>query len=326
MTEAIIRVLQGRATPEEAAEVERWRSAAPENHELFQEIAGVWELTAESDAPVGVAAPPSASDLIRGGDATRGGGAARSISSAGTGAARRTNWWVLGLAASLLLVMVAGILRLSTPDFLQPEVRHVAGPDAPMTVALKDGSVVRLAPGAVLSVSGTAQDTQVELTGLAFFSVPPRDAGVFTVETDGLRVGVTGTRFEVRSSGHGGSVRVLDGRVTVRTARDSVQMAAGRSAEVSPGGSIELSADPDPFGSLEWMGAFVAFEGTKLADVASELRTRFGVVVVEIDPDLRDRTVTAVFEDATLGEILDVVCRAAGIRCEPDEAGVSFVR
>jgi ferric-dicitrate binding protein FerR (iron transport regulator) len=62
------------------------------------------------------------------------------------------------------------------------------------------------------------------------------------------------------------------------------------------------------------MSSTMLFNATPLSRVADEIEHRFGVRV-EVDSSLREHTVTAVFTDRRLPDVLDVVCRVVDANC-----------
>lgn len=193
-----------------------------------------------------------------------------------------------------------------------------------ITVALDDGTVVRLGPESRLRAVESGQERSVELEGRAFFGVAPDDPRPFVVRTPFGHARVLGTRFEVAIQDGGARVTVSEGRVAVAATRGDEGVALGplQRGLLGPEGEVELGVVEHPRADLEWMGAFFVFQRTPLDQVAVELIRHFGRPVRLEGPALEGLTVTATFTDQGFDEILGTVCRITGIPCEvtPDGA------
>lgn len=105
---------------------------------------------------------------------------------------------------------------------------YVTGIGERRTVALTDGSVVRLDSGSAIAVDYTGSRRGLRLlAGAAMFEVAPDRARPFTVEAEGGSVTALGTAFAIREEG---------GRATVTVTRHSVRVTGdGRAAVVGEG-------------------------------------------------------------------------------------------
>jgi ferric-dicitrate binding protein FerR (iron transport regulator) len=74
----------------------------------------------------------------------------------------------------------------------------------------------------------------------------------------------------------------------------------------------------DIYETIDWLGGFLAFESTPLAEVAEEIRDRFGLRITIVDSVLSTRTVTGWFTDQTREGMLAAVCTAVGAVCMID--------
>lgn len=190
-----------------------------------------------------------------------------------------------------------------------------------MTVALADGTVVRLAAGSTLRFAADAERREAWLTGRAFFGVRHEAERPFVVHTDLGQTRVLGTRFEVRHSDDELRVVVVEGRV-------SVSGSSGRSTDVNPGQVVRLGANgdfslttEDVQALLDWEQGLLVFQATPLSTVADELDRHFGVGV-DLRADLAERRITAWFDDEPLEEVVSSICLVVGVPCTVDRDSV----
>ena len=314
MDDLILASLQGQLSAIDAARLDAWRRASPENEAQYQDLARVWRLADHRDPFVAdVSQPPSMQALL-----ARSARREAEVPKARGGSRHR--WAVLigtmAAAASIAIAVVrvrgdgdrTNAPYLSTSEFVTDTAETA-------TARLDDGSVVRLAPSSRLRVTPVADQREVWLDGEAFFAVARDETRPFRVRTRAGKVEVLGTRFDVRVEGSGMRLVVTEGRVALSTADRHVEVGAGEVATVASDGTLTIARTPDPTQLLEWMRGFLVFQDTPLRQVAHELEGRFGVRVLLPDSALASRTVTAWFTHQDLDQILAAVCSAVDAHC-----------
>ena len=190
---------------------------------------------------------------------------------------RRVAVFALTVAAVLALVAGVGAWRGQTVT-----ARAASGV---LAVALPDGSAVTLSAGSRMTYrrafgAWPASRRDVTLSGEAFFAVAKDAERPFSVDTDGARVTVLGTRFNVRAWATGEtSVVVEGGRVRVASpAGRSVDLTPGRRAVVSAEGRIAETAADVP-AALAWRRAAFAVYDAPLGAVAVQVERAYGTPV-----------------------------------------------
>lgn len=163
--------------------------------------------------------------------------------------------WVAGaaMASALILVLYAvfgSLGRGLRPIALQggaplPSVFHA---EAPVDVALDDGSRIALGPQAELTAL-PSEEGRVHLRlerGRATFDVKPGGLRAWLIDAGSLHVRVLGTRFAVSRDGARASVAVERGRVAVESDEPGFvarTLGAGESAETAAVGARATAID-----------------------------------------------------------------------------------
>ncbi|WP_461103875.1 FecR family protein [Spirosoma koreense] len=248
-------------------------------------------------------------------------------------------WW-MSAAAMLLLASVIGWLTWETrPTVSQPIysqlvqassialIEKVNNTQAPVSVRLPDGSVVRLQPASRISFSklGTEDKREVYLTGEAFFTVQKNPLRPFYVHANEVVTRVLGTSFTVKAFENQTDVQVAvrTGRVSV-FARNDWERAEEINRDV-PGlvltpnqqvvfnrqaGSFHRSIRPDPtIIRHHFANDVFVYDETAVNQVFAQLEEAYGIDIVFDEQLLKHCTLTAKFQDEPLLEKLDLICK-----------------
>jgi len=209
-----------------------------------------------------------------------------------------------------MLVAGAGL----TGRWIGPTWSHSTGPDETKTITLADGTIVRLAPNSQLSGRG-ADQRATSLTGRAFFAVASDSTRPFTVRTSAGDAEVLGTRFDVLTTNETLRLVVIEGRVGLTAAGETVQVRPGEISNVVVGAPPDDPNPVDVWQLLDWPGGILLFQSTPLSQVAAEVEAHFGIPVVIQDTTLARRAVTAWFENEPFEEVINTICQVVGARC-----------
>ncbi|MET3837881.1 transmembrane sensor [Brevundimonas sp. UYEF29] len=249
-----------------------WRRD-PENARAFSRVEAMWEAAGT------LAKNPDMANLTR--DAAAAAKSARKPKLA-TG-----RLIPIGVVGALTLALGAGgVLWMS-----QQPTRYATAVGEQRTIQLEDGSRITLDTGSEVAVRFTGGRRSVTLNnGQAMFDVEGDPARPFIVAAGDTRVTAIGTRFDVRRSGTGARVILVEGRVDVR--REAA--ADGRWA-LSPGQEVTTSA-PRPTiatanvpASTSWTSGRLTFENTPIAEAVAEVN-RYSREPIE----LRDSRISSV--------------------------------
>ena len=193
------------------------------------------------------------------------------------------------------------------------------------TVALADGSFIRLAAGSRVRFVERDGLREAWLSGRGFFAVESDPERPFLVHTDLGEARVLGTRFEMTSEAAELKVLVLEGRVAVTaTSGRAVEVSRGQVARLGTNGDFSVETVENLYDLLDWPGGVLLFQSTPLPWVLEEVSAHFGVTIALDDPALTTRTLTAWFGDETLDEVVESICLLVQAECDIDAGGVSI--
>lgn len=322
MDELIIRSLQGEISEVEERRLAEWRAAATTRERHYQEVKRLWALGEVLDPLASPEPPPRVRDLAV---------TPRRLSPRPPLArfsGKRFGYMLAGAAAAGIaaaaLVLAPG---LRSPDGISAlgAAEFVTGADEMVTVTLGDGSVVKLAPESRLRLRA-GEGREVWLDGHAYFAVTKRAGLPFRIRTHSGTAVVLGTRFDLQAREGRLRLLVVEGKVELAAGGNTVELEASELGEVvgdSPA-SEQVVAPADMRDQLRWMGDFLAFEDTPLADAAREISLHYGVPVEVLDPELARETVHGWFSNKDLESVLDIICRAVNAHCTILPDGVTI--
>lgn len=303
----LFRAIKGQTSPSEKRAVEAWRRASPQHEARYQELQALLAATARPVRP-GSEPPPVLEVLAI---------AARRERSNRRGAWPRQAAAIAGVAAALVAAVTIQkqFAGDSTSDFGFEEM--VTGDSQTVTVALRDGSVMRLAPRSQARIRVQEGLREVHLTGRAFFSVAKRNGLPFRVQTRGGEVTVLGTQFDLDANNEDVRLVVVEGKVALSASRGGeAHVARGEEVRVVEGQLLPTVQLAEAREVTRWVGRFLAFQGAPLSEVAHEIEQAYGVTVTIADTTLSQQTVTNWFSDRPLDEVVRVVCAVVAAECE----------
>jgi len=355
MDELIVIALQGKASVEEEAVLARWCQECPANDRRYKGFARLWAITCTADWHQVAAGEPDVGRIVALAESPElefltAVGTARATATSqleghfpgeieprldrephvareGKGRGKTNSGWKVAAMAATFVPVGVGLGMLlpsggapATPSVLE-ESEIVTGAGEMMTIALADGSTIRLGPRSILRLSQEGSNPVAWLDGRAFFAVRADTDRSFLVRTPTGEALVLGTRFEVRSEEDEFRVLVVDGSVNVTVGAVTAALGEGEMSRSLGGSPLSTQHIEDPFDHLEWMGNSLVFQSTSLDQAIREIQGRFGLEVVLAVPELRDLTVTATFQQETPGEVIKVLCEIVGVRCAEVEGG-----
>ena len=189
------------------------------------------------------------------------------------------------------------------------------------TIRLDDSSTIALAPATRVRISGDSTRREIDLDGMADFTVRHDRRRVFVVRAGDAVTTDIGTQFVIRAyaSDSSVSVAVTDGSVLVRSRRDStssVTLTSGEVARVRGDSTTKLSTSTAPLYAT-WIDGRLSFDNAPLSIVAVDLERWFDVEL-RVPKSLGGRRVSAIYNDPTLNGVLDALSATVGFAYSRD--------
>jgi transmembrane sensor len=230
-------------------------------------------------------------------------------------AAARSRTWVpaparaLAACAGLLLLFLGGWFY-----WRDPGLATRAGEQR--TLTLEDGTRVYLNTASRMHVHYDATSRRVDLDeGEAYFEVAKHADWPFVVIAGGRQVVARGTAFLVRRDDERIAVTLVEGKVTVAPAGETVASKAGGSPSqparpagatdqltLSPGQRVTFAGrdapkldQPSLEGVTAWQRGQVVLDHTPLADAVAEMNRYSDIKLMIEDPAARRAEVTGIF-------------------------------
>ena len=207
------------------------------------------------------------------------------------------------------------------PDHSLTEMVNNTG--KPLTFSMKDGSTVKLEPGANIRYSKEwgKDDRTVYLDGKAFFEVQQQQEKPFIVNTGDIQTVVLGTAFTVTAGQQYRNVliAVQHGKVAVRknndAAKEEMILLPNQEADYEAGsGKLSKTLIPAPLAQVvvKHEEDFI-FNDTPVATVFEKLEKVYSIRLMYDTATLKSCTITANLNKEAFYDKLDLICKALGL-------------
>jgi ferric-dicitrate binding protein FerR (iron transport regulator) len=335
MTEIIVRVLNGEASPSDKQTLITWLNESQENKENFNKLESVWnaigiiDKSREFDYEKAYLKFRQEVDLKL--KATR---KARLVKIADN---------IIRVAAVAVIIVGIGYLILSgSGETVAPQIAkcEIISPRGSKTqVILPDSSVVWLNSESKLEYNNEygIADREVFLEGEGYFQVKTNPGQVFVVNTSGLRIKALGTTFNVKSYPADNTVEttLIEGKVdlenitsgkpsTIATLEPNQKVTYFKVTEEADkqereDGVIREKAAPakikdiSPMISNEkvdvslvtsWTNNMIFFDHETFQKLSVRLERRFGVNIYFLDDEIKNLKFTGKFSDIIIEQVL----------------------
>lgn len=288
-----------------------WLGASDKNRQEYEEIKSIYD---EREAHV---------DL-------NDGWARLSLKMAKQDAARRKVKrlkWIAGIAATLCLMLIAGIVLLRHSVAPATSVTYVTG-NSSSQLDLPDGSKVRLAPNSrlVYATDYGKQARHVTLQGEAYFAVKKDAKHPFSVSSESQTIIVTGTQFNVCSYPN-------EKEFTTTLKEGSIRFeskAFNKSIDLRPGEQIRfnyvdgsITVCPASFETeLAWLENKHVFKDAPLSEILTKMGHVYNCEFTCEDLNINQMSYTGTFYDTdSLGVFLNVIQTLTGLKATKSEDG-----
>jgi transmembrane sensor len=274
-------------TPQEREAFVLWLTRDPANREAFERVCRIWgdleglrPLVDEFEAPL----PRRASH-------------------------RR-------LAASLAALAFALLSYVFFDDvwiLLQAQTR--TGVAETRTVRLSDGSRIELGPRSAVALDfGEGKRNVTLLRGEAWFDVAADADRPFSVRVPGGSVTALGTAFDVSTTHGRTEVTVAEHRVRVLAGGPPIIVAEGQQSAFAPGVAAIDAYAVQVEHVTAWRRGKLIFDDRPLTEVVSVLGQYLHGYILILDPSIRERRVSGVFDAAEPLAAIAAIEKALGLR------------
>lgn len=231
-------------------------------------------------------------------------------------------------AAAVFIVGVASYVSFQAGEENLYDALSMIVMDAPAggtsRMVLPDGTVVVLNGGSKLAYAQSfgVKDRSVELEGEAYFEVTKNGAKPFCVESQGIRVNVLGTKFNVQNYPEDkmASVSLMEGKVALDNKLNTSQHIV-----LIPGERAEFDKETGILNKMKiksiaddnsWMDGEMIFEELPLLDVAKLLSRSYGVDISIRNDALKSLRIVGRFNRNTqsVNEVMSVLEATGKIR------------
>jgi transmembrane sensor len=184
-------------------------------------------------------------------------------------------------------------------------------------ITLSDGTIVYLNSGTELSYPRKFSSTkrQVVLKGEAFFEVA-KAKSQFIVQTSEGTVSVLGTRFNIWARNLQTRVIVEEGlvRLAGNDISGNVILTKNLMSEISQDQPPSKPRLINPEELLGWRSGKLIFRHTMLSEIMGEIGRYYDIDIAIENPELKTKTMTAVFDRLPLNKLLYSICATLDIQ------------
>jgi transmembrane sensor len=221
---------------------------------------------------------------------------------------KKSNLRLLKMVASVAAVFTLGLFafQLITKDNLTT----VSTQEVAALVSLPDQSTVSLAPHSTITYDkkGFNSDRHLTLDGKASFDVE-KNKGSFVVNAKDFDVTVLGTTFTVETTGAQKNVKVLEGKVAVKTPKSASIILTDRQSTIIEENK-PLEVIPASFDKDGWIKPAMSYNKEPLSRVLSDIEIKFGVKIeLKSSTTLESCTFTSTesLSESSLNEVMQII-------------------
>ncbi len=305
--ELIVRYLAGEAGPEEAMALQDWLTHA-ENKAYFENIQQTWEQAHPSKTARSIEAQQAWKKVnLQTGPA---------VMWTDESAARKRKAFIVRIAASLLITVLATILIYIRMHTAEIERVSVVTTDSLKNVNLPDNSTATLYRNSKLVYPATFNVKERAVTmerGEVFFTITPDTEKPFIIHTSIADIRVVGTAFNVVVRGDQLEVSVKEGKVLVYTSQDSSYLAAGFTGIVRPAmGAIRVK---DSVNANTWGYAThrLIFKDAPLETVITDIEKAYPYSITLGNPNINNCRLTATFDNDSAENLLNLIAETLNL-------------
>jgi len=225
------------------------------------------------------------------------------------------------VAATVLIVIGLGFAgyRIALPKQITVVTSSA---EKNVNVSLPDGSIIWLNRNSSLIYPAKFRGNtrKVTLTGEAYFEIARNEAKPFIINAGKADVKVLGTTFNVITNNDKNQVEVFvtsgTVMVTSRNGENKVTLKPGDIGRISD--SRESSEINKNANYLSWNTDRLVYNGETLEKVFTDLKRAYNIDIKTNDPQIKNYTLTTVFEDQPHDTIIKVICTTFNLKFKKD--------
>ena len=320
--DSFIRWIKGDSDPVEAKKWRVWVKSSKKNHDVAQEAQFIIKSLEEMEPD----APDPSEYLKRFEEAIAHSEQPRQLWNFSEYNRKSIPFYV-AVAASILIMVVAGIVFYSRPDSNNKLSNHElasvrdfkTGYGQKTSLTLSDGSIIILNANSEMTFSNKTEsknEVDVWLKGEAFFEIKHltgRAKRMFVVHTKDGTITDIGTRFSVNTRSDSTSVALVEGAVNVRINSDRLSskkstgylMHPGDLALFAKGGHQVRIRKVNPAVYTSWISNKLVFDHTPIAMAARRIEANYGVKVIINDSRLLKRNISGLVRNNNLNALIE---------------------
>lgn len=243
--------------------------------------------------------------------------------------------WYFKVAASISILLFFSLIWYWATDrsqvveiaeIPQEMIEKYAPPGQKLTVALPDGSMVKLNSGSsiIYPKEFNSSDRSVILEGEAFFEVTKNPQKPFVVKSSGLLTTVLGTSFVVKAYLEENQIQVavLTGKVLVEKENKSNMKGVEDKIFLLPNESVAYSTENNELKkgkfnynkSFSWKDNVLYFENADLTEIMSSLSKWYGKEIEVNKKEIYEKDFSGRYEDQSLEMVLEGLSFTFGFR------------
>ena len=225
----------------------------------------------------------------------------------------------LRIVASILLISTLGWLGYSYFENKSANTLiQVYATNTTLNDTLPDGTTVTLNKNSSLSYTSTFKGSTrpVTLKGEAFFNVSPDKTKPFIITINNVTVQVVGTSFNVKNKNGKTTVDVETGIVKVSKNKDQVELRHGEKVIIADQKSELVKSISKGRLYNYYRNKELVCDETPLQELVEALNEIYNVNIIIKNPSLKEKTLTTVFKDQSLDQVLEVIQETFRIEIE----------
>ena len=225
----------------------------------------------------------------------------------------------LKIAASVLLLIGAGLLLKNKTSLVTSESELVEAVFSMQTIVLEDGTQVILKKGSTLNYPMHFAESfrEVYVEGEAYFEVSKDANRPFLVHSGEVTTKVLGTHFNISN--------ITKEEVKVSLLEGSVQLISGtKSTILKPMHTGVYSVSNNGFKVskiqgdevINWTKISLSVNNEPLKNVANKLAQQYGITISFQDAEIASYRLTGHFEKSTINEVMNTISSIHGVSYE----------